>query len=410
VGFSASDLSSGKPVFGYRSNELFTPASILKLLTSYVALKDLGPDYRFTTNVLVAAGENGRDVFIQAGADPNLRTEDLEIIARRILANAGKKLQGVYVDPSLVISTRERQGQRAYEAGSAALVFNFNSVLFEVCPASPGNAALVRTDPFEYSVQTSGQIATTTGAGGTYGIDEASAGTYRLSGSIGSKRQCGRHYRSVQDSSSYFLDVLGGRLRSLGVGFNTSGVKSAPAKATLVYAHQSKALSQILEDLNHFSTNLIAEQVVTAIGRKVSGHMSHAEGVARLEAVARTWGASGVELFDASGLSRKNKITPQSLLRVLEVAKNDVKVGVEFEKSLSVLGRNGTLKNRGVDTRSVVLRGKTGTLNGVVSLAGYVYTPAGKTVGFVMIQNGADSPGEMRRREDRVVKILNGVE
>lgn len=410
IGFSAVDLTTGKPVFKYRADELFMPASILKLLTTYVALKDLGADYRFKTDVLAAEGANGRDIYIRAGADPNFRIEDLEIVARRIAAYAGKKLHGLYVDPGLVASTRERQGQRAYEAGSAALVFNFNSVLFEVCPTRPGRPALVITDPFEYSMKTSGTVATIAGNGGTYGIDEAGNRAYRLSGSIGSRRSCGRHYRSVDDSTAYFLEVLGQRLRSLGITLTTTGTRAVPANATLLHSHQSKALSQILEDLNHFSTNLIAEQVVTAIGRRPDGRLSHVEGVNRLEAVARTLGEGNAVLSDASGLSRKNQISPQALLKVLQVARNDVRIGVEFEKSLSVLGRNGTLKGRAADDRAVVLRGKTGTLNGVVSLAGYLYTPTGRTVGFVLIQNGADGPAEMRRREDQVIKILNGVQ
>jgi D-alanyl-D-alanine carboxypeptidase/D-alanyl-D-alanine-endopeptidase (penicillin-binding protein 4) len=407
TGFYAFDAASGAPVVTYRPKELFTPASILKLLTSYVALKQLGPGYRFVTEVYAEKRAAGFNVFIKAGGDPSFTTEQLEILARRIRSLTGTRIEALTLDESRVTSIRERKGQRAYAAGSSAMLLNFNSLLFEICPTKAGRNARILTDPFEYEVPIKGWITTALGKKAKYSVDETHPGHYKARGQIGKDLPCGRHYRSVADPGEFFLTVLKERLNAMGVQVGKVATGITSTGAALVYEHTSKELSQILEDLNHYSTNVIAEQVVTALGAQADGRLSHRLGLDELNRVAREFGGQTMKVGDASGLSRESELSPAVLAEILRLAKSDVRINIEFEKSLSVLGRNGTLTKRAGDDKEIVFRGKTGSLSGVSSLAGYIYPPSGRAIGFVMIQNGPGDRGSMQARENKVLKILN---
>lgn len=135
VGAVVVDLRSGKEVFAAHEDEPLKPASVLKLLTAVVALKRLGPDYTFKTEVWAdAMGRAERSVVLRGGADPDLTIEALWLLLRKIKKLGITKIPVLGLDASRAPTTKGREGQRAYETSSSSLAFNFNSVAFDVCP------------------------------------------------------------------------------------------------------------------------------------------------------------------------------------------------------------------------------------------------------------------------------------
>ncbi|MBX7145175.1 MAG: D-alanyl-D-alanine carboxypeptidase, partial [Oligoflexia bacterium] len=190
-------------------------------------------------------------------------------------------------------------------------------------------------------------------------------------------------------------------------------------------AHPSKALRDIIEGMNHFSNNFVAEQIVFALGQQADGSFVHEQGVDRIKRYLRSIGVAEDEigLVDGSGLDRDNRLSAHAIVQTLRAMARKEFLDVEFMNSFSVAGRNGTLRERG--QRSLgsrpgstaeasgaggeaypFYRGKTGTLNGASSLAGYVRDREGRLYAFALLYNGDLPKQQVVEIEDRFVEIL----
>jgi len=418
IGVSVINLDSGTSVYSRNEMAPLKPASVLKVLASVVALERLGPNYRFETEFVGRGVTDGRvqELYVIGGGDPNLRIEDIWVIVRKLKRLGIREISEIVLDTSGFTTLVAREGQRAYEAGSSALSFNFNSLFVEVCPTKPGQHAHVGVEPWETGVVLEGKIKTIRGAGRKYGIDELPHSgdslkglRYKLRGTIGAAGGCDKVYRSVPNPPLYFGAVFKEQLRYIGIHV-TGAVKIGHYSGTGVrlYQHKSKALSLIVEDLNHFSSNYIGEQLLFAIGTRADGKKSRVEGLRHLNAYLQGLGYSSEEfnLEDGSGLSHLNRISARIITHILMEARAREKISVEFEKSLSVSQQNGTLKERTFGSGRVFVRGKTGTLNGVRALAGFMVSKSGSKLAFAIIQNKLNSKNRAQRLEDEMVTAL----
>ncbi len=408
-----SDLHSGQVLASESPRELLKPASVLKILTSATALDTLGPEYRFATELRYdkRSGSKISTLFIKGGADPSLTLESLWLLLRKVYKQGVRSIDSVVIDSAGFSVPRERVGQRAFETGSSPLALSFNSIGLDVCPGALGTGASVIPDPWEADVSVRGSIKTVAKGAGQFGIDERESKSahvdYTLSGTIGVNRDCETIYRSVRDPVHFFSTVFERMAQSLGISIlRVPHVGSTPTTAPLLLTHYSKPLSLIVEDMNHFSTNFIAEQIVYALGYENQA-FDRERGLKRLEAQAQTAGFSSgdFEIVDGSGLSHNNRLSAALIAAVLRRAALSPEFGVEFQKSLSVAGRNGTLKERHFDP-GVVVRGKTGTLDGVSSLAGLVQAKSGREIAFAILQNGVASKDKAVEFEDALVNAV----
>jgi D-alanyl-D-alanine carboxypeptidase/D-alanyl-D-alanine-endopeptidase (penicillin-binding protein 4) len=406
-------------VFAFNADRLLKPASVLKVLTSLAALELLGPHYRFATRVFADSRERGAvtTLYVQGNGDPGLTVESAWAMARAIKRRGVQSVQSIVVDASLFEGERGPIGQRAYQTGSSALAFNYNAFSFEVCPGDPGGKASVVPDPFELKIPLVGSILTKKGGGSGFSVEQALPSappsgilSYRLKGAIGEREKCSTVYRSMPNPAMVFGATYAEMLRSIGVKV-VQGAKegSTPPKLDLLYSQDSAPLSQLLRDLNNFSNNFIAEQILFSLGQTELGTYSRARGLERMRAFLRSLGfsSSEFEIQDASGLSHANRVSARMIGAVLKRAAQNQEIAPEFESSLAVGERSGTLKKRPFDPRGVILRGKTGTLDGVSSLAGYVVGASGRKFAFVVFQNAASSTGRAHAFEDKIVSILS---
>ncbi len=411
------DIDNRKELIDIQGSKPLKPASVLKVLTSAASLALLGPEYRFITEVY-AEGRRGTSVpsvSLRGHGDPTLTSESVWLLARRLRAEGVTSIGEVVLDDSLFADSRDPSGQRAFQSGSSALAFNFNSIAFRVCSNGSGKPALVTPDPWETNISLSNGISTTRSGRWSFSIDQASSKDSMMAfvarGTIAAAVGCTMIYRSVKDPVQYLGEFLLPTLRSVGIKVEKGWRQGvSPGRAELLFEHRSKALHAIVEDLNHFSTNFIGEQILYVLGNRGGGpgRYDHRQGARRLEEYLRSLGVSADQfsIVDGSGLEHSNRLSARAVVKILVEMDRSYSVSPEFESSLSVSERSGTLEKREFGIPPERVRGKTGTLDGVSSLAGYLLTKKGKKLAFALLENGVKSKASAEVIEKRIVSGL----
>lgn len=415
--FVVYDLSRGNTVYFYQDQESIKPASVQKILVSAVALRELGPQFEFETKFFAdkadRASKDLKRLYILGAGDPVFTPEMLWVNVRKLKKRGIRSIDRVILDGSRFNGKKDRAGQRAYESGSSALAFNFNSISFDICGGAVGAAALVMPDPLEIAVALEGKIITKGRSG--FGVDELPLGKngalrYRVSGSVAASPACRTVYRSVEDPEAILAETVRGLLQQNGIEVK-NGVHrgSTPADAMLLFTHNSKPLLSIVNDLNHFSNNFIAEQLLYAIGDDGTGTYSRELGLKRLRAYASKLGErdEDVVIMDASGLSHENRMPIKLILKALVDIYKDDSIRAEFESSLPVAGLSGTLEDRPMGGVGSLVRAKTGSLTGVSALAGYVYGCGGTRYAFAVGSNRVESRESGHKFEKLLVDTIS---
>ncbi|HSE84117.1 MAG TPA: D-alanyl-D-alanine carboxypeptidase/D-alanyl-D-alanine-endopeptidase, partial [Thermodesulfobacteriota bacterium] len=172
-------------------------------------------------------------------------------------------------------------------------------------------------------------------------------------------------------------------------GFVTMG--EVPRWASIFYTHFSEPLYLVVSAYNKNSVNLIGENIIKTLGAKFKGQPgSWEKGAQVVSDLLRKIGIKGgFNIVDGSGLSPLNQISPDVMTQVLRYAYNDKNISLYFLSSLSVAGVDGTLKNRfRASNATGRIIAKTGYLNNVRTLSGYIYTKTGDVLAFSILANG----------------------
>ena len=338
----------------------FVPASVTKIVTAWLALETLGPDYRFTTRFYLDAD---RRLFVRGGGDPYLISEELKVLAENLLAATGKApflgivLDASYYPADLRIPGIEDDG-KAYDALNSALAVNFNTV-FATRRGDEVRSAEPQTP-----------------------ITPVAIAEFRARGPRGAGRVSLSQNPAV--SLQYAGELLAAFVLRAGGAVNgpiSSG--AVPPGLAPVYVHQqSRPLTQVLTGLMESSNNYTANQIFLEIGgHKLGGPVSLAKSMQVARTALAAQGLDGaIHMEEGSGISRDGRFTARGLAKVLEL----------FAAHADLLrGHDG-----GLD--------KTGTMSGVRTLAGYADTKAHGRVRFVFAGTAND---EMRFRVLRAVEV-----
>jgi D-alanyl-D-alanine carboxypeptidase/D-alanyl-D-alanine-endopeptidase (penicillin-binding protein 4) len=329
----AVDLATGETVFARNANRALEPASNEKLAVTYGALVELGPAYRFQTQVLgegkqVGSVWQGRLV-LKGYGDPTLQTDDLQRLARQVYARGIRRVTGAV-------------------AGDGSW--------FDDRWTAPG----WRAD--------------------FYGIESGPLSALAVNRGF-------RKHRLVRDPRLAAAALFDQLLRKQGVEARGAILATAHPSAVTLATVRSHRLSRLLRAMDADSDNFTAEMVLKAIGAEALGKGTTAAGAAvvRRDLAAGGVPLAGVRIVDGSGLSRLDRVTARELAALLLVFWRSPELHDVVQGSLAVAGRTGTLKHRllGQRTRGVV-RGKTGTTDAASALSGYV----GSRYAFVLVQNG----------------------
>ncbi|MCB2154893.1 D-alanyl-D-alanine carboxypeptidase/D-alanyl-D-alanine-endopeptidase [bacterium] len=429
-GVYAVNLSSGAEVADYQSRKLFLPASNRKLVTAAMAAKYMGGDATVRTVAHVPSISGGivqGDLTIEAVGDPTWNGEFLggrlgrSVLARLAdqIADAGvKRVKGdLVIDTSRFAEPAPIPPGWTWEDfqtidGAIPSVFGIEKNLGRVVisPGSVGSPVRVSfsspVEPFEIlNLSTTGSA----GSAPTLQLDRGLAGkTLTITGSISSDSGEAARSMPLGEPVAHAARVLLEELADAGVHVdgNIRLSEAGREMGQVVAAVTSATVGDLLQEMNIPSDNFLAESTYLLAGAELYGRGSYNSSHA---AEKRFWGSLDVEDWewvpmDGSGLSRKNLVTPHALVELLREMHDDE----AFVDSLPVSGVNGTMRYRLTDgglARRV--RAKTGTLDGVAALSGYVTTNNGSQVAFSIMVNNADARATtLRRTVDDIVEVL----
>jgi D-alanyl-D-alanine carboxypeptidase/D-alanyl-D-alanine-endopeptidase (penicillin-binding protein 4) len=400
------------PRLSHRASVPVNPASVMKLVTTYVALDVLGPAYTWRTPVFIeGAVRDGTlfgNLYLKGQGDPKLVAERLWLLLRRVqglgihtiagdIVLDGSAFEPLPSDPA----SFDGEPLRPYNAAPEALLLNFKSVVMTFVPDLTANQASVQFEPPLAGVQLQTRVPllpngngvnASNGACGDYRAalkaDFSDATRIRFAGSY--PAACGEKTWPVAyvDPKSYNVRALEGLWREMG-GKLSGSVRDGRVPVLTpalppVFEISSPPLAEVIRDINKFSNNVMAQQLFLTLSLPAASRAASQD-------VVRRWWQERIGSDDAptlengSGLSRVERISAQALARLLQNAYKSPLMP-ELMSSLPIAGVDGTLKrSRAKAQGSAHL--KTGSLRDVVAVAGYVHAASGKRYVLVAIVN-----------------------
>jgi D-alanyl-D-alanine carboxypeptidase/D-alanyl-D-alanine-endopeptidase (penicillin-binding protein 4) len=426
------DVGSGEEVYARGSEQALLPASTMKVITTAAALRTLGPAYTFHTDLLYTgeidgAGVLDGDLYVRGGGDPTMVLERLWKLVQELRLEGVRTVTGnvVFDDDHFDLNdgvpgwnkSIDAENGPAYYPPLGALSLNFNTVAIFVGPgAEPGAEARVEIETPSSEIQIVNEATTGPANGRRWlKIEREIAGKktrYLVQGVVPSGSETQRYYRSVGDPTAYFTGAFAALCRQHGIKVNGRFVDgSTPDSAVLLVRHRSPSLGVILQTVDKYSNNFQAEMVLKAMGAEVHGLPGTTDnGILVVKDYLGSLGLDldGQTIANGSGLTRIGGIRPELLTAVLVDMYDDRLVGPEFRAALAIGGLDGTLRSRfrEEDERGRV-RGKTGSLDGVHCLTGYVEAADGRVYAFAFLVNRIPGPlSRARQLHDRFVRVL----
>jgi D-alanyl-D-alanine carboxypeptidase/D-alanyl-D-alanine-endopeptidase (penicillin-binding protein 4) len=347
---------------------------------------------------------------------------DLAEMARELASAGVRRVRSIGVDQSYFDDRYappafEQQPHEwaAFRAPVAAVSLNSNTVLFTVRPSEQGKSALLSVEPpglidLAGAVRTSAKgdpekITLTLEPRG-----DRLAATF--GGTVPEKSRPVRIARRVEDPRLLAGYALRAALKDAGIEV-TGDVHTANSREKkLLAAHRSEPLGELLTALGKESDNFYAEMIFKALGASKKGDPATSEAGAEAAArVLRDIGAfePGVVVKNGSGLFDANRATPWSMAALLRAAHADPAISPELLAHLAIGGVDGTLRGRFRKWSSYrAIRAKTGTLDAVAALSGYVLAPpSGSPVAFAILVNGVSGKlADSRRAMDAIVEAI----
>jgi len=426
------DERGARPVAALHAHTPLYTASVAKVLTAVAALRTFAPGTRWVTRAegeLDAHGILRGPLVLRGEGDPKLTPEGVQRLADGCWARGVRGVpHGVVVDglafapPATPPQYDEKPSTAGYRASVGAVGANFGAVWVSVRPGRRVGAPVrVRVSPASPGVRVVVTARTVAGRDRDlrYALRPTEGARTELvvGGTLGVAARPVRERRRVLQPDAWTGHLFVAALRRRGVRV-TGGVRLAEARAPsgpVLAEVQSEPLEEALRDLLTWSNNYMAEVVFKHLGRP--REPAAASDPARWETaqatVARVLGDLGVPpgevtVVNGSGLYHGTRISAGALTALLARVQRDPSVGPRLRAALPVSGRTGTLAHRLGGRLRGRVHAKTGTLDDVVTLAGYVDTRGGPTLAFAILVNGATArrTATIRRAVDGLVRAL----
>lgn len=411
------DLESGEVVLSWNDQLAQNPGSTIKLLTTLVGVDVLGPAHTWNTDVYVM-GEvvDGRlegDLLLKGHGDPFLVTERVWQLLRQIRQLGIREIEGnLLIDDSHFYLAEhdpaafDRQPLRAYNVAPNALLMNFKVVRYWFEPQQEDGSVRVWLDPPMENVAVDNKLSVAPGACRGYQRGIAISANESLNkmtfiGKMPSGCELYAMDRTALSHNEFVYGLFLSLWRESGGEF-LGGWQNVvtPDDLEPVISFKSLPLADVITRINKFSNNVMARQLLYTLSSEVLGIPGTEAGGRE---VIMNWVADkglGIEdlvLENGAGLSRDARISAASMGALLEFAWRQPYMP-EFVSSLSLAGKDGTLRRRFDDAS---LHGnahlKTGSLDHVVAIAGYLQARSGRRFAVVTMQNYQDihrGPGQ----------------
>jgi D-alanyl-D-alanine carboxypeptidase/D-alanyl-D-alanine-endopeptidase (penicillin-binding protein 4) len=404
------EVGREEPVVSYNSMVPRNPASTMKVLTTYAALEALGPAYTWRTRAYATGPIRDQvldgNLVLVGGGDPFMTAERWWGFVAGLRSAGVQRVSGdVIIDNTLFTSQGDdraafdNQPYRTYNVLPDALLVNFQTVTVTAVPDAATGSVRVSANPWPANLTLDNEIRFQPGSckRGAAGIrvampEGATGNRIALSGRYAAG--CGQFAtaRAVMKAPDYAYGLFKTLWQQAGGTLGGSMKLGAlPADAKLLYTHESLTLAEIIRLVNKYSSNSMARALYLTLGaERYPGRPATA--AAGREAIEDFLARQGIPIPElvienGSGLSRNERISAAGLADVLLAAYKSQYMP-EFAASLPLAATDGTLKSR-FRSREMQgrLRMKTGTLEDVTALAGYVNAASGRTFVAVVILN-----------------------
>ncbi|RFC32543.1 MAG: D-alanyl-D-alanine carboxypeptidase/D-alanyl-D-alanine-endopeptidase (penicillin-binding protein 4) [Candidatus Nitrotoga sp. SPKER] len=404
IGVEVREVNARRPLLSVNAKQSMSPASTMKLLTTYAGLELLGPSYSWKTEAYLD-GKLEQDVLhgnliLKGYGDPKLTLEKLWLWLHELRSRGLREIRGDLVLDRSVFQLAphdpaefDNEPMRPYNTGPDALLLNFNSVHLRFIPE--GEKIKIISMPELAGIKLDNRVTAATVPVNCSDWNDAlsmqlQGDTLRVQGIF--PVQCGERERhiSLLSHPSYLYAVFRVLWQEMGGVLQGKLREDAvPASAILFATHHSAPLAELIRDINKFSNNVMARQLFLSLG----GTAELPADFTRSERTVRNWLTKKKLYFpelileNGAGLSRRERISPHSLAMLLESAQRSP-LSTEFEASLPIVGVDGTFKKRLTDSEAANhAHLKTGSLEGGQAVAGYVHSRSGKQWILVFLIN-----------------------
>lgn len=432
IGIYAENLGTGDIVLDYNSSVSYTPASILKLFTTTMAMETLGAGARFKTKIAYSGTlENGvvdGDLYIIGGGDPCLGTDryssiygdDLFDTWTAKIKEAGiTKINGNIISDISYFGKVPTPGKWVWEDlgsyyGSHGEAINYNDNTYEMY-FNTGNdkdtAVLVKVIPDDLELTVTNNVVASSR------VNDDNSIIYRGYGEsdivVCGELPCNKTEYMVKgcipNPPKYVARAMYYRLRNNGVAVTgtymvTEDKFSEEQERTVVYTTSSPSVGTIVNYTNLVSCNLYAEMLKLHIMHKTGKAI---DDYGRSFLSNRDIESSGFFPIDGSGLSHSNAITAKQTAQLLKhISKS--KYGESFISGMAVAGKSGTLRSYKCSADGTIkVQAKTGSMTRVRSLAGFITNTRKEKIVFCIIINNYDAKGpQIKTIIDNFIKAV----
>ncbi len=417
VAVVVQDLDAARPALSHNARVAMNPASVMKLVTTFAALELLGPAYHWKTEAYVTGtlrdGVLQGDLALKGYGDPKLDYESFWLLLRALRGKGLTELRGdLLLDRSFFAPGNgdaahfDGDPLRPYNVLPDALLANYKSLRFAFVPEAEGNAVHIYVEPRPPALEVLNALRLAPQGNCPEGraFREILQGSFEA-GPPPRAAFAGRYPLACGEKEVNVAllppnEQVAGMWRELWgeIGGRWSGaVREAPVPegARLLHTQDSVPLAQIVRDINKFSNNVMARQLYLTLATTLAEPPARPDAAAR---VLRAWltakGIAAPEYSNenGSGLSRTDRISAASLAALLQAAWHSA-VMPEYVASLPLAAMDGTMKKRLVgEPPAGKAHIKTGLLNDVRSMAGYVFDSKGRRKVVVMLMNHPNAP------------------
>jgi len=409
VSLLVQEIKSGRVIASQTPNQSRTPASVMKILTTYSALVDLGTSFRWPTKFYYTGRFSGGvirgDLAVEAFGDPTLTTRDVKRIVKRFKRLGVRRITGnliidrtFFADNGKVTSGFDRNRYSEYNAMPDAMMIDDHLSRMIVRPRN-GAIAVSKAIPGDAydlvnHLKPTSQACKGKNSWPYVGINaKGSRPVVVFSGTLST--HCPKRTISKLLTRPYvsFYHAIVSAFKQEGIAFDGKMVLTrVPRMARALMVHRSRSLLKIVAKTNKKSNNLYARHIFLLLGAQHKGApATEAKGAQAVRGVLSARGIwnDRIRIHNGCGLSRSAKVTASALVTVLKDAYGTY--GKKWLNALSIAGKDGTIKRR---FKRSVAKGrawmKTGTLNNAKNIAGYVRGKSGKYYALAILYNGRE--------------------
>lgn len=405
-------IDETQPLLSHQAAVSRNPASVMKLLTSYAALELLGPSYRWKTQFYGLSypkqGVLDGGLWIKGSGDPTMNTAALNEVASELKQKYNLNEiccdvvldQTAYAKQSFDAAAFDAKPYRAYNAPAEAIMLNQQAVRLQFSPSAKGLVTVVYPQWKTLIKNIDVKLTDADCSDWKNALKIKREGqTLTVQGSF--PKSCGDKYIDINwlDGGDYFGNVLASVWEDVGGRWLkksalTIKAASVPQNAVLLTEHVSETLAEAMREMNKSSNNVIARSMYLSLSR--AGDETQIATTAKSEQVLKAWLKNKGLIFpelvleNGAGLSRVERISAEHLGALLVSAYHSP-VMPELMASLPIYGVDGTLKSRKDSPLYGRAHLKTGSLDGVRTIAGYVLDAKGRRWVMVVLANGENA-------------------